>query len=106
MIEEFFMNKHAKKLVELNVKLLDTNQTITHLLLQYAPYVHPKFILKRKDFTQEMLNAKDKAGHHPLLYLASRNSRPTIKKILSSKNVKDGNFKLDLEAKDPKNGKT
>ena len=58
------------------------------------------------DFTQEMLNAKDKNGYHPLLYLASRNSRPTIKKILCSKNVKDGNFKLDLEAKDPKNGKT
>ena len=53
-----------------------------------------------------MLNAKDKNGYHPLLYLASRNSRPTIKKILCSKNVKDGNFKLDLEAKDPKNGKT
>ena len=53
-----------------------------------------------------MLNAKDKKGYHPLLYLASRNSRPTIKKILSSKNVKEGNFKLDLETKDPKNGKT
>ena len=51
MIEEFFMNKHAKKLVELDVKLLDTQQTIAHLLLQYAPYVHPKFILKRKGKT-------------------------------------------------------
>ena len=48
MIEEFFMNKHAKKLIELDAKLLDTDQNIPRLLLQYAPYVHPKFILKRK----------------------------------------------------------
>ena len=48
MVEEFFMNKHAKKLVELDTKLVDTNQNIAHLLLQYAPFVHPKFILKRK----------------------------------------------------------
>ena len=58
------------------------------------------------DFTQEMLNAKDKQGYHPLLYLSSRNSRSTINKILASKNVKDGNFKLDLSTKDPTNGKT
>ena len=55
MIEEFFMNKHAKKLVELDVKLLDTKQTIIHLLLQYAPYVHPKFILKRKGKTMKII---------------------------------------------------
>ena len=48
MIEEFFMNKHAKKIIDLNTRLLNTDQTITQLLLQYAPYVHPKFILKRK----------------------------------------------------------
>ena len=48
MVEEFFMNKHAKKLVELDTKLVDTNQNIAHVLLQYAPFVHPKFILKRK----------------------------------------------------------
>ena len=53
-----------------------------------------------------MLNAKDKNGYHPLLYLASRNSRSTIKKILASKNVKEGNFRLDLSTKDPNNGKT
>ena len=58
------------------------------------------------DFTQEMLNAKDKLGYYPLLYLASRNSRQTIKKILASKNVKEGIFKLDLNSKDPKNGRT
>ena len=53
-----------------------------------------------------MLNAKDKQGYHPLLHLACRNSRQTIKKILGSKNVKEGIFKLDLKSKDPKNGKT
>ena len=58
------------------------------------------------DFTQELLNAKDKEGYHPLLYLALRNSRPSIKKILASKNVKEGIFKLDLKSKDPKTGKT
>ena len=53
MVEEFFMNKHAKKLVELDTKLVDTNQNIAHLLLQYAPFVHPKFILKRKGISIE-----------------------------------------------------
>ena len=56
MVEEFFMNKHAKKLVELDSKLLDTHQNIAHLLLQYAPFVHPKFILKRKGRSRTRTN--------------------------------------------------
>ena len=58
MVEEFFMNKHAKKLVELDTKLVDTNQNIAHLLLQYAPFVHPKFILKRKGIVIERRYSK------------------------------------------------
>ena len=69
-------------------------------------HIHDIHSFQSLDFTEDMLNAKDKEGYHPLLYLASRNSKPTIKKILASKNVKEGNFKLDLKSKDPRNGKT
>jgi hypothetical protein len=44
------------------------------------------------------------SGETPLLHLARRNSSPTIRKILESKNVKD-NQMLDLSVKS-KEGKT
>ena len=44
------------------------------------------------------------SGETPLLYLARRNSSPTIRKILESKNVKE-NQMLDLSVKS-KEGKT
>ena len=59
MIEEFFQNKHSKKLIEFGVRLEDTEQNMLHLLLQYAPTVPPKFMLKRKDLSRETLNAQD-----------------------------------------------
>ena len=58
------------------------------------------------DFSQELLNAKDKQGYHPLLYLASRNSKPTIKKVLANKNIREGTIKLDLISKDKKTGRS
>ena len=73
MVEEFFMNKHAKKLIDLNAKVLPGGQTICHLMLQFAPFVHPKFLLKRKDFTKDMLNALDANGSSAMMYLALHN---------------------------------
>ena len=99
------MNKHAKKLLNFEAKVTSTGQTICHLLLQFAPFVHPKFLLKRKDFTKEIFNAKDNQGYSALLYLASKNSKPTIKKILASKNVREGHM-LDLTIQEKGSGKS
>jgi ankyrin repeat protein len=104
MVEEFFMNKNAKKTIDFTSALNETKETIPHLLLQYAPYVHPKFLLKRKDITKEILNAVDVDGNTPLLHVAARNNIHTISHILSSKAVKD-NKMLNLGVKN-KAGKT
>lgn len=88
MIEEFFMHKHAKKVVEFSPALKGTQQNILHLLLQYAPFVPPKFILKRKDLTKETLNALDVDGNTPLLKCAQRNSKNNLRRVFASKNVK------------------
>lgn len=98
MVEEFFMNKKAQKSVDLKATLKDSQETIAHLLLQYAPFVNPKFLLKRKDLTRELLNSVDKDGNTPLLHVASRNNVHTVNHILTSKTVKDGKM-LDLSLK-------
>ena len=105
MVEEFFMNKHAKKLVDMTTRVSPTGHTICHLMLQFAPFIHPKFLLKRKDFTRELLNALDNDGSSALMHLASKNSKPTLRKIFANKNVKDGKM-LDLTIQDRKTGKS
>ncbi len=104
MVEDFFMNKNSKKLLDFTSCLKETKQTISHLLLAYAPYVPPKFLLKRKDLTREMLNTIDVNGNTPVLHAAMRNSIHTVSAVLNSKAVKDGNM-LDLGIKN-KFGKT
>ena len=47
MIQEFFMHKTAKNSIDFNAILNDTKQNIVHLLLNFAPFVPPKFLLKR-----------------------------------------------------------
>ena len=47
MIQEFFMHKTAKNSIDFNATLNDTKQNIVHLLLNFAPFVPPKFLLKR-----------------------------------------------------------
>ena len=47
MIQEFFMHKTAKNSIDFNATLNDTKQNIVHLLLNFAPLVPPKFLLKR-----------------------------------------------------------
>ena len=79
MVEEFFMNKTAKTCIDFTTTLKDSKNTIAHLLLQYAPYVHPKFLLKRKDLTMELLNSVNAEGNTPLLHVASRNNMHTVR---------------------------
>lgn len=57
-VEEFFMHKKGKTQINLSQALPCTKQTIVHLLIDYCPLVHPKFVLKRKDMTAEILNQK------------------------------------------------
>lgn len=104
MVEEFFMNKKAQKSIDLKATLKDSQETIAHLLLQYAPYVNPKFLLKRKDLTKDLLNAVDKDGNTPLLHVASRNNVYTVNHILTSKAIKDGKM-LNLGLRN-RHGKT
>ena len=87
-MEDFFQNKHSKKLIEFNSKLKPTGQNLLHLMLQYSPTVPPKFMLKRKDLTKETLNATDENGDSPLLKCAKRNSRQSVYRVFVSKNVK------------------
>ena len=95
------MNKTAKKLIDFTSSLIDTKETITHLLLQYAPFVPPKFVLKRKDLTKEIINAVNANGETPLLHVASRNNMHTVRHILNAKAVKEGQM-LDLGARNSK----
>ena len=87
-MEDFFQNKHSKKLIEFNSRLKSTGQNLLHLMLQYSPTVPPKFMLKRKDLTPETLNATDENGDSPLLRCAKRNSRHSVYRVFVSKNVK------------------
>ena len=105
MVEDFFMNKSAKKLIDFTTTLIDTKESITHLLLQYAPFVHPKFVLKRKDLTKEIINALNANGETPLLHVASRNNMHTVRHILAAKSIKEGQM-LDLGARNKVSGKT
>ena len=57
IVEEFFMHKKAKVNIEFDSVLNETQENIVHLLLNYSPYVAPKFLLKRNDLTKELLNA-------------------------------------------------
>ena len=79
MVEEFFMNRIAKTCLDFTVKLNDSKDTIAHLLLQYSPFVHPKFLLKRKDLTMELLNSVNAEGNTPLLHVASKNNMHTVR---------------------------
>ncbi len=63
-------------------------ETVIHLLFRYSPFVHPKFVLKRKDLTFEALNAVDNEGYSAALRCAARNRGQAVHKVLSSKNVK------------------
>ena len=51
------MHKKAKVNIEFDSVLNETQENIVHLLLNYSPYVAPKFLLKRNDLTKELLNA-------------------------------------------------
>ena len=51
------MHKKAKVNIEFDPILNETQENIVHLLLNYSPYVAPKFLLKRDDLTRELLNA-------------------------------------------------
>ena len=88
MTEDFFMNKNAKKLLEFSPTLFKSGENIVHLLLRYAPFVHPKFVLKRKDLEKSVLDAKDVDGFTPLLRAAEKNNRTAVQRVLASKNVK------------------
>ena len=94
MVEEFFQHKSAKKLLEFGTALKGSNQNLVHLMLQYCPYLPPKFMLKRKDLTKEALNAVDMDGNTPLLKCAQRNSKATMYKVFVSKNVKGNDSKF------------
>ena len=67
MVEDFFQNRHSKKLIEFSPRLKSGGQNLLHLMLQYSPTVPPKFMLKRKDLSRETLNAADDGGDSPLL---------------------------------------
>ena len=88
MVEEFFQHKQAKKSLDFEVSLKGSDQNLVHLMLQYCPYIPPKFLLKRKDLTKEALNKQDMDGNTPLLKCAQRNSKATMYKVFVSKNVK------------------
>jgi hypothetical protein len=90
MVEELFANKHSKKALDLSWRLSATGQTLVHVLFEFCPFTHPKFVLKRKDLTAAVLNAADAKGRSPLLRCAQRNARQIIRKILANKAVKGG----------------
>ncbi len=100
IVEEFFQNKHSKKLLDLSVAIKSTDENLTHLLFSYAPYVHPKFVLKRKDANlKEVLNARDANGDTPLLKLARRDCGLVLHRILESKAVKGRKETINTETK-------
>ncbi|XP_040571104.1 uncharacterized protein [Lepeophtheirus salmonis] len=95
-VEEFFMNKYSKINIDLSAKIHSSGENIAHLLIQYLPDVHPKFILKRKDLTFEVLNAQEsRNGNSPFLHCAMRNNKFSLKRLLRSKAVKERQL-LDL----------
>jgi hypothetical protein len=50
IIEEYFQHRVAKKAIYFQSDVVkQTKQTIPHLLFQFAPLVHPKVLLKRKE---------------------------------------------------------
>ena len=104
IVEEFFMHKVAKQEIDLSLTIKDTKQNIAHLMLNYAPYVPAKFLLKRKDITMDLLNAKDSNGNTPLLHAASRNNGHTVRQILYCQNIKTNKL-LDLSIRN-RTGKT
>ena len=75
-------------MVDLRARLVDNLMTPFHLMVLYAPFVPPKYVLKRKDVTREIVNAQDQYGNSPLLKAAARGSSGTIAKIFASKNAK------------------
>ncbi len=90
-MEEFFQNKHSKKQVDLSARLKSTGENLAHLLFLYAPYVHPKFILKRKDANlREVLATADDGGATPVLRVAQGDRRVVLHRILANKAVKGG----------------
>ncbi len=101
-MEEFFQNKHSKKQVDLSARLASTGENLAHLLFLYAPYVHPKFVLKRKDANlREVLGTADSSGATPALRVAQGGGRRiTLHRILISKAVRDSPELLDLNARD------
>lgn len=99
MVEEFFQNKHSKKLIEFHIQLKTTGQNLLHLMLQYSPTVPPKFMLKRKDLTKETLNSVDDRGDSPLLMCARRNSRQSMYRVFVSKNVKGNQTETETMSK-------
>ena len=104
IVEEFFMHKVAKQEIDLSLTIKDTKQNIAHLMLNYAPFVPAKFLLKRKDITMDLLNAKDSNGNTPLLHAASRNNGHTVRQILYCQNIKTNKL-LDLSVRN-RTGKT
>ena len=76
------MHKKAKVNIEFDPILNETQENIVHLLLNYSPYVAPKFLLKRDDLTRELLNAIGKylnldivnQSLRPFLFIISNNS--------------------------------
>ena len=60
VVEEYLTNRNSKNTVSFATDVIrETRQTVPHLLLQFCPAVHPKFLLKRKDLTREVINALD-----------------------------------------------
>lgn len=88
VVEEFFMHKHAKKYLDLKVRLIDSQESTFHLLLKYCPQIPPKFILKRKDIDKNVVNAKDNFGTSALMKALWEKRSSTVEKILASKNIK------------------
>merc|ERR1712106_407091 len=96
IVEEYLTNRNSKNTIHFNSDTIkDTKQTIPHLLFQYCPTVHPKFILKRKDLTPEIINAVDHHGNTSLLKCSIQNSRDTVRRLLSSKAATERHL-LDL----------
>ena len=49
IVEEYFQHRVAKKAIYFQSDVVkSTQQTIPHLLFQFAPLLHPKVLLKRK----------------------------------------------------------
>jgi len=96
IIEEYLTNRNSKNTIHFNSDTIkETKQTIPHLLFQYCPTVHPKFILKRKDLTPDIMNAVDYHGNTSLLKCCIQNSRDTVRRLLSSKAATERHL-LDL----------